>query len=196
GAAVRELPGLDRARAGRRSRRALTSRGAEALVHRQLQPFEVADPLLGQPVLARAVEQQPEVALRRLASGHRCDSLVGEGLEGPAVVGDDGDLEAPIVAAVDTLGAVEMVAGGRIEEVADAPGGGRRLGDEVRHAALARPDGKVEGETMAFEACAADLERLQAAAVNEDRPAEVAAIGEVPERPRAHRRRPPRASCT
>src|SRR5262245_49214011 len=89
-------------------------------------------------------------------------------------------------------GGVEVIAGGRVEQVAGPPGDGGGVGDEVRHAALARSDGQIEGEAIAVESGAPAVERHHAAPLDERRTAEVAAVREVPERGRDHQR--PRAS--
>src|SRR5262249_61569855 len=98
------------------------------------------------------------------------------------VVGDDRDVETPVVAGVDALGPVETIARRGIEQVAGPPRGAVWIGHQVRHAALTRTDGEIEAEAVAVEAASTGLERTHAASLDERRAAEIAAVGEVPQR--------------
>src|SRR5258705_9474771 len=120
-------------------------------------------------MVPRAVEQESEVARRRLSPLTPKRRFVRESRHALARRRDELDRIPGVEPAMHALGPIEPIELVGIESIGDSPDRGPDLREDVRDATVARTDRNVEAEPVAVEARGRRRERAHRAALEKDR---------------------------
>src|SRR5262249_39889486 len=152
------------------------------LIHRQRQTAKPLDVLCGKPVLPRTREQQSEVSPRRFAPHDAASGVISERADARPAHLAHLDVEPTIRSELNPLGLIETLRFTVSQEIERAPHLVAIARRDVRDAARAGPDRKIEAQLEVLEHGHARVERPHAPPAEEGAGVEIAAVGEVPER--------------